>query len=82
MDFDLFNHVVDAIDVETFILCCDEDEGKQIMFGFLKQIGLIDTDIVFIEFNGLGARIRARGYLYRPGDEYAWLSDQQGGTKE
>jgi hypothetical protein len=75
----LFKHIVDAIDIETFILCDSEDEGKRIMLDFVSAIGLTDSDIVFIEFSGLGARIRARGYAYRPGDSYQWLDRYSNG---
>jgi hypothetical protein len=75
----LFEHIVDAIDIETFVLCDTEEEGKRIMLDYVSAIGLTDSDIVFIEFSGMGARVRARGYAYRPGDSYQWLNKFSGG---
>ncbi|MGI5840001.1 MAG: hypothetical protein ACOX8W_10115 [bacterium] len=65
--------IMDALDVETFIVCGSEAEGKAIMLTLLEEMGVGDIDIVFAEFAGMGARIRARGYLHRPGDQYGWL---------
>jgi hypothetical protein len=75
----IYKHIVDAIDVETFILCGSEEEGKRLMLDFMQQIGMEDADIVFIEHTGMGARVRSRGYVYRPGDSYKWLTADQGG---
>jgi hypothetical protein len=77
----IYDHIIDAVDVETFILCKSEDEGKDIMLGYLDSIGLSDSDIVFVEYHGLGVRIRARGYIFRPGDQYRWLQNHGGGEK-
>ncbi len=73
MNRTLKNSLIDAIDVETFISCSNEEEAKNIMLSFLKEIGFVDSDIVFVEHQGLGARVRARGYAYKPGDTYGWL---------
>jgi len=70
----LLNHVVDAIDLETYIFCDSEEEGKKLTLDFMAAIGLTDSDIVFIEYKGIGARVRSRGYVYKPGDSYQWLS--------
>jgi hypothetical protein len=67
---------MDAIDVETFFVCASEEEGRELALGLLEKFGLKDTDIVFIEHSGAGARVRARGYLYRAGDQYAWLAGE------
>lgn len=65
--------VMDALDVETFLVCQNEEEGKQIGLQMMKNLGFDDVDIVFIEFIGPGARMRARAYLHRSGDKYGWL---------
>ena len=75
----LYEHIVDAVDVETFVLCDSEEEGKRIMLDYMSAIGLTDSDIVFIEYAEIGARVRARGYAYRPGDSYGWLNRHRGG---
>jgi len=76
----LMEKVMDALDVETFIVCDSEDEGKGIALEMMKNLGFDDADLVFIEFIGPGARIRARAYLHRSGDKYGWLfSSREGG---
>ncbi|HHU69205.1 MAG TPA: hypothetical protein GXZ31_02755 [Thermoanaerobacterales bacterium] len=70
---DVFSRVLDAIDIETYLICESEDECKEIIYGILNKMGLKDVSIVFIEHNGPGARVRARGYIHKPGDTYGWL---------
>lgn len=65
--------IMDALDVETFFVCDSEAEGRSYMLALLQQWGLKDIDIVFAQFEGIGARIRARAYVYRPADKYQWL---------
>ncbi|MFZ5753870.1 MAG: hypothetical protein ACOY3J_06480 [Bacillota bacterium] len=70
---DCFKKILDAVDIETYFACKDEAEGRALALNLLEKFGLKDIDIVFIEFTGPGARVRARGYVYRPGDHYGWL---------
>jgi len=70
---DHYRKVLDAVDVETFFVCQDENEGKALALKLLESFGLKDADIVFIQHQGPGARVRARGYIFRPGDHYGWL---------
>jgi len=65
--------VMDALDVETFFVCPTEEEGRRLMLGLLKEMGFKDVDIVFIEYEGPGVRVRGRAYVYRPADRYRWL---------
>ena len=65
--------IMDALDVETFFVCDSEAEGRGYMLALLKQWGYRDVDIVFAQFEGLGARVRGRAYMYRPADKYQWL---------
>lgn len=76
---DCLDKVLDAIDIETFFICRDEEEGKTLAIRLLENFGLRDNDIVFIEHQGTGVRVRARGYIHRAGDRYGWL---QGGNKD
>lgn len=69
----ILDRVMDAMDVETFLVCSSEEEGRRLMLQFLKDIGFADVDIVFIQFQGPGVRVRARAYIHRPGDTYGWL---------
>lgn len=70
---DYYQKILDAIDIETFFVCKDEEEGKALTLKLMESFGLKDTDIVFIQHQGPGARVRARGYIYRAGDHYGWL---------
>lgn len=65
--------VMDALDVETFLVCSSEEEGKKLTLDLMKDLGFKDVDIVFIEFRGPGVRVRSRAYLHRAGDRYGWL---------
>lgn len=71
------DRIVDALDMETFIVCRDEDEGMEIMRRIMGDMGLKDIDIVYCQHLGPGARIRARGYIFRSGDHYGWLKEEQ-----
>ena len=66
-------HVLDALDVETFLVCTSEAEGKQLALTLMKDLGFQDVDVVFIRFQGSGVRVRVRAYINRPGDKYPWL---------
>ena len=70
---DALKHVMDALDVETFFVCESEEEGKNLGLTLMKDLGFKDVDIVFSEFIGVGARIRARAYIHKAGDIYPWL---------
>lgn len=70
--------IIDAVDIETFFICKNEEEGRALALELLQKFGLTDNDIVFIQHQGPGARVRARGYVYRAGDHYGWL---EGGAK-
>ncbi|TYP59881.1 hypothetical protein [Thermosediminibacter litoriperuensis] len=65
--------VMDAVDIETFLVCDDEEEGKRLSLQLMNELGFKDASIVFIQHQGPGARVRIRGYIYKPGDSYAWL---------
>lgn len=69
----LSDSVLDALDIETFLICENETEGKDMVYNFFEELGFKDVDIVFIQHEGPGVRVRARGYIYRPGDKYNWL---------
>ena len=71
---DVLKHVMDALDVETFLVCESEEEGRSLGLKLMKDLGFKDVDIMFIEFKGPGARIRARAYIHKAGDIYPWLN--------
>ena len=67
------DHVLDALDIETFLVCGSEDEGKRLALTMMEELGFKDVDPVFIKFQGSGVRVRVRAYINRPGDKYPWL---------
>ena len=72
--------VLDALDVETFLVCASEAEGKHLALTLMNELGFKDADVVFIKFQGAGVRVRARAYVNKPGDNYPWLEpDETGG---
>jgi hypothetical protein len=75
-----YARVMDGVDVETFFICEDEAEGRRLMLGLLRQMGFTDTDVVFAQHVGPGARVRGRAYVHRPAAAYQWLD--QPGAKE
>jgi len=69
--------VIDALDVETFLCAADEEEARSLAVALLRRFGLSDVDVVFCEHRGPGARVRVRGYVYRPTSErQAWQAWQ------
>jgi hypothetical protein len=73
------DHVVDALDVETFLVCGSAEEAKALAECLIEELRLAHGDIVFLEFLGWGARVRIRTYVHHPGDHYHWL-EQTGGA--
>ena len=71
----LLGKVADVLDVETFIVAGSEDEAKRTVMSMMETWGFSDIDFVFVEQHGLGAKVRARAYVHRPGDRYAWLGE-------
>ncbi len=69
-------HVLDALDLETFLICQDEDQARQLALALAGELGLAHADLVFVEHQGLGARVRIRCYIHHPGQGYAWLKEE------
>jgi hypothetical protein len=65
--------ILDACDLETFLVCKDMEEGKRLGRQLMGELGFSDVDIVSCEFGGPGVRVRLRGYVNRPGVRYSWL---------
>lgn len=72
----VLNRVVDSLDVETFIVCKNEEEGKKLGIQLMKDLGFRDTDVVFIEYGNGGVRVRLRVNIFKPGDYYKWLNSK------
>ena len=67
------DRVLDAMDIEGFILCKDEKEAREIIPQLMKEMGINQFETVSLEFNGPGAQVRVRAYINKPGDNYTWL---------
>jgi len=65
--------VMDALDLESFLVCRSEEEGREMGLQLMKDLGFNDVDVVFAQFEGPGVRIRLRAYVHRSGDQYTWL---------
>jgi hypothetical protein len=78
MESKALDHVMDALDIETFLVCGSEQEGRALLLDLMKQMGFTDVDVVFIQQRGFSARVRARAYVHRPADKYRWLTAQKG----
>lgn len=74
----VLDRVMDALDLETFLVCKDEEEGRNLTLGLMQELGFQDVDIVFLEHEGPGVRVRARAYVHRSGDKYRWLAVGEG----
>ena len=72
----VLDRVIDSLDIETFIVCQDEEEGKKLGFQLMKDLGFKDVDVVFIEYGNGGARVRIRANIFKPGDHYKWLDSK------
>lgn len=72
----VLDRVVDSLDIETFIMCQNEEEGKKLGFQLMKDLGFKDVDVVFIEYGNGGVRIRLRANIFKPGDYYKWLNSK------
>lgn len=72
------DHVMDALDIETFLVCGSEQEGRALLLSLMKKMGFTDVDVVFIQHRGFSARVRARAYVHRPADKYRWLAVAKG----
>ena len=67
--------IVDALDIESFVLCESEPEAKELVGKLMQSLGLGRFVIVSLDFNGPGAHFRARAYMNKPGDTYTWLKE-------
>jgi hypothetical protein len=70
------DQIMDAIDIETYLVCNDEHEGKVLALKLGHEMNLGDIDIMYQEFDGYGVRVRLRKYVYKPASEYKWLEHQ------
>lgn len=67
------SRILDGIDIETYLVCSDRQEGKTMAMQLGREMNLGDVDILYEEFDGYGLRVRLRKYMVKPGDHYGWL---------
>ncbi len=70
------SHVIDAVDVETYLLCGSAQEGHELARLLGRELNLGDVDVMFEEFDGYGMRVRLRALVHRPAARYAWLEEK------
>ncbi|HLP17026.1 MAG TPA: hypothetical protein VK470_12250 [Bacteroidota bacterium] len=70
------SRVMDAIDIETYIVCTSAEEGRMLAMMLGREMNLGETDLMFDEFDGYGLRVRLRKYIYKPGARYDWLASK------
>lgn len=66
------DRILDACDLETFLVCHSLEEGRKIGLRLMQELGFRDIDIVSCEMGGPGVRVRLRGYMNRPSTAYSW----------
>lgn len=69
--------VMDAIDIETYLVCNDANEGKKLALQLGQEMNLGEIDIMYQEFDGYGVRLRLRKYIYKPGTMYKYLTPEE-----
>ena len=69
------SRVLDAVDVETYLVCSSAQEGRELARLLGRELNLGDVDVMFEEFDGYGVRVRLRAMVHRPASRYAWLGD-------
>ena len=71
--------VIDTIDLETFLRCGDEEEGKRLALELAGELGFREADVMYVDHYGPGVRVRVRGFINKPGDRsYPWLRGPSG----
>ena len=68
--------VMDGLDIETYLVCGSEREGKDLALRLGQELHLGEVDIMYQEFDGYGMRVRLRKYVHRPGELYRWLREE------
>ena len=68
--------VMDGLDIETYLVCGSEREGKDLALRLGQELHLGEVDIMYQEFDGYGMRVRLRKYVHRPGELYRWLTEE------
>jgi hypothetical protein len=75
------HRVLDAVDVETYLVCASAQEGRELARLLGRELNLGDVDVMFEEFDGFGVRVRLRAMVHRPAARYAWLGEAEAGER-
>ena len=75
------SRVLDAVDVETYLVCSSAQEGRDMARLLGRELNLGDVDVMFEEFDGYGVRVRLRAMVHKPAARYSWLGEAQEGEK-
>jgi hypothetical protein len=81
MSSSALSRVIDAIDIETYLVCPSAQEGHELARRLGRELNLGDVDVMFEEFDGYGIRVRLRAMIHRPAARYAWLAEDSGEGK-
>lgn len=65
--------LVDALDIESFVLCKSEKEARELIGELMRSFDITRYVVVSLDFNGPGAHFRVRAYINKPGESYTWL---------
>lgn len=68
-----FHAVLDAIDIETYLICSSAQQGHALALQLGRAMNLGDVDVMHEDFDGIGMRVRLRTYVHRPAARYGWL---------
>jgi len=74
---DVSAHVLDGLDIETYLICKDEKEGRALAYALMSKLGLKNGDVVMTEPVGGGVRVRMRAMMNSPNEEPGWLSPEK-----
>lgn len=73
MDESAMSRIIDGLDIETYLSCQNEEEGKYFARKLGQELNLGEIDVMYSEFDGFGVRVRLRKYIVKPGDKYEWI---------
>jgi len=74
---EVFAHVLDGLDIETYLICEDEKEGRALALALMETLGFKKSDVIMIEPIGGGVRVRMRAVIHSPNDEPDWLEQKK-----
>ena len=58
--------ILDALDIEGFILCKDEKEARELVPQLMKEMGVTQLEITSLEFKDNRAHVKLRAEINNP----------------